>query len=378
MEPKPRAVLSHFGNLPDPRVERTQKHRLLDILVVAICAVIGGANSWPAVVTFGQAKLDWFRRFLELPNGIPSHDTFGRVFALLNPQKVQECFQSWLTALCDLPGVKHIAIDGKTLRGSGNGRGAARRALHFVHAWAQEHHVLLAGVATEAKSNEITAIPKLLELLDLHGAFVTIDAMGCQKEIAEQIRDQGGHYVLAVKENQPHLYEDIERFWQGQVDVEWAAATSAAQTHEVAHGREEDRYCWVFPAGPWLRDPQRWRDLKAVVVVVTERAVGASSHSECRYYIVSRQASAKRMLQVIRGHWGVENSLHWVLDVTFDEDASRVHKDHAPENLALLRRLALALLKHAGSDKDSIKTKRLRAGWDNDFLEKVIFESTKT
>jgi hypothetical protein len=212
MERKPRTLLAHFENLPDPRLDRTKKHRLLDILVVAICAVIGGADSWPAVVTFGNAKLDWFRRFLELPNGIPSHDTFARVFALLNPQKVQECFPSWLTALCDVPGVQHIAIDGKTLRGSRSGRGAARHALHVVHAWAQEQHVLLAGVATEAKSNAITAIPKLLELLDLHGAFVTIDALGCQKEIAAPIRDQGGHYVLAVKENQPRLYEDIERF----------------------------------------------------------------------------------------------------------------------------------------------------------------------
>ena len=205
MERKPRTLLAHFENLPDPRLDRTKKHRLLDILVVAICAVIGGADSWPAVVTFGNAKLDWFRRFLELPNGIPAHDTFARVFALLNPQKVQACFRSWLTALCDVPGVQHIAIDGKTLRGSRSGRGAARHALHFVHAWAQAQHVLLAGVATEAKSNEITAIPKLLELLDVHGAFVTLDALGCQKEIAAQIRDQGGHYVLAVKENQPHL-----------------------------------------------------------------------------------------------------------------------------------------------------------------------------
>jgi predicted transposase YbfD/YdcC len=378
MERKPRALLVHFENLPDPRLDRTKKHRLLDILVVAICAVIGGADSWPAVVTFGNAKLDWFRRFLELAHGIPSHDTFARVFALLNPHKVQERFQSWLTARCDVPGVKHIAIDGKTLRGSRSGRGAARRALHFVHAWAQEQHVLLAGVATEAKSNEITAIPRLLELLDLHGAFVTIDALGCQKEIAAQIRDQGGHYVLAVKENQPHLYEDIERFWHQQLDAEWAAAASVAQTQEVSHGRAEDRYCWVFPAGAWLRDQLQWKDLKTVVVVVTERAVGESSHSDCRYYIASRQASAKRMLQVIRGHWGVENSLHWVLDVTFDEDASRVRKDHGPENLALLRRMALSLLKHAEGGKDSIKTKRLRAGWDNDFLEKIIFESVKT
>jgi predicted transposase YbfD/YdcC len=378
MERKPRTLLAHFANLPDPRLDRTKKHRLLDILVVAICAVIGGADSWPAVVTFGNAKLDWFRRFLELPNGIPAHDTFARVFALLNPQKVQECFQSWLTALCDVPGVQHIAIDGKTLRGSRSGRGAARHALHFVHAWAQAQHVLLAGVATEAKSNEITAIPKLLELLDLHGAFVTIDALGCQKEIAAQIRDQGGHYVLAVKENQPRLYEDIERFWQQQLETEWAAAASVAQTQEVGHGREEDRYCWVFPAGPWLREQQQWEGLKAIVVVVSERAVGDSSRSDCRFYIASRQASARRMLQVIRGHWGVENSLHWVLDVTFDEDASRVRKDHGPENLALLRRMALSLLKRTDGGKESIKTKRLRAGWDNAFLEKVIFESVKT
>jgi predicted transposase YbfD/YdcC len=376
MARKPATLLDHFSDLEDQRVERTKLFPLSEIIAIALCAVIGGAESWVQVVLFGRSKIDWFRRFLVLEHGIPSHDTFARVFALLDPRQIQEGFQEWIAGLCAGVPLKQVAIDGKTLRGSGKGKGGARQALHLVHAWAVEQHLLLGAVATDAKSNEITAIPKLLELLDLHGAFVTIDAMGCQKEIAEQIRAQGGDYVLAVKENQPHLHEDIQRYWLAALGQEFAGVNhSYAQAQETGHGRREARMCWVFPDVAAVRDRELWRDLRSIVVVVTEREVGGKSVSETRYYICSRKAGAKTMLSVTRGHWGVENSLHWVLDVTFAEDAGRIADLREAENLALLRRLALSALKRANGGKDSIRAKRMRAGWDNDFLTEVILET---
>lgn len=377
MAGKPTTLLDHFRDLEDPRIDRTKLHPLSEILAVAACAVIGGAESWVQVEVFGRSKIDWFRRFLPLAHGIPSHDTFARVFALLDPRQVQKGFQEWIAGLCEGVPVKRVAIDGKTLRGSGKGKGGARKALHLVHAWAQEQHLLLGAVATDEKSNEITAIPKLLEMLDLHGAFVTIDAMGCQKEIAEQIRAQGGHYVLAVKENQPRLYEDIDRYWGRLLEQELQGVEHGyAQTHETGHGRRETRMCWVLPQVEVIRDRDLWKDLRSLVVVVTEREAEGKSVSEHRYYICSRKAGAKTLLSVTRGHWGVENSLHWVLDVTFAEDAGRIADLREAENLALLRRLALSALKRADGGKGSIEAKRKRAGWDNDFLAEVIRESS--
>jgi predicted transposase YbfD/YdcC len=374
----PAPLLDYFADLDDFRVERTKLYPLAEIIAIAICAVIGGAESWVQVEVFGNAKKDWFARFLKLENGVPSHDTFGRVFALLDPRWLQEAFRNWVADLCDGVVLKQVAIDGKTSRGSGKGKGGARRALHLVHAWACEQHLLLGAVATEDKSNEITAIPQLLALLDLRGAFVTIDAMGCQKEIAAQIREQGGHYVLAVKENQPRLYEDIDRRWQEALEQDLdGAAYSETATHEQGHGRRETRLCWVFTNLDGIRDRELWKDLQSVVVVVTEREAGGKSVSERRYYISSRKASARVLLSAVRGHWGVENSLHWVLDVTFAEDAHRMADPHAAENFALLRRLALSLLKRAGGDKASIRSKQMRAGWDNDFLAQVILETAE-
>jgi predicted transposase YbfD/YdcC len=378
MARKPAPLLDYFADLDDSRVERTKLHPLAEIVAIAICAVIGGAESWVQVEVFGNAKKEWLGRFLKLENGIPSHDTFGRVFALLDARQFQEGFRRWVADLCDGVALRQVAIDGKTLRGSGKGQGGARRALHLVHAWASQQHLLLGAVATDAKSNEITAIPRLLALLDLHGAFVTIDAMGCQKEIAAQIREQGGHYVLAVKENQPRLYEDIDRHWLRALerDLE-GVAYSRAETHEQGHGRRETRLCWVFTDLEGIRDRELWKDLRGVVVVVSEREQGGKSVSERRYYISSRRASAKALLSVIRGHWGVENSLHWVLDVTFAEDAGRIADVRAAENFALLRRLALSALKRADGGKGSIRAKQMRAGWDNDFLAQVILETAE-
>lgn len=372
-------LLEYFADLEDPRRDVTKLHPLLEVIAIALCAVLGGAESWVQVEVFGTCKIDWFRRFLPLKNGIPSHDTFGRVFALLDPRQIQQRFQEWIADLCDGVKIKQVAIDGKTLRGSGKGKGGARKALHLVHAWAQEQHLLLGMVATDEKSNEITAIPQLLEMLDLHGAFVTIDAMGCQKEIAAQVRDQGGHYVLAVKENQPHLYDDIEALWMAALEQEFMGVEhSFHQTQETAHGRLETRMCWVFNQLDPIRDRDLWRDLHSVVVVVTEREVAGKSVSERRFYICSRKGSAKMLLALARGHWGVENSLHWVLDVTFAEDAGRIANLRAAENFALLRRLALSLLKRAEEGKGSIAAKRRRAGWDNDFMEQLILETNKT
>jgi predicted transposase YbfD/YdcC len=368
-----RSLMAHFEAVDDPRVERSRKHNLLDIIAVALCAVICGADSWVEVEDYGNTKVDWLRGFLELPNGIPSHDTFGRVFAALDPEQFGGCFAAWVEDVAGRLGLKRVAIDGKTLRGS-HDRGKGKAALHLVSAWATEAHLLLGQEAVADKSNEITAIPRLLELLDLEGALVTIDAMGCQTEIAEQLRAQGADYVLAVKENQPRLYEDIDRLAEEVLADDEGVKSCLEECR--GHGRQEARACWVLHDLDGIRDRDRWEELRSVIIVVSERVVDGAATYERRYYISSRKAGAKTLLGAIRGHWGIENSLHWVLDVGFDEDRSRVRTDHGPENLALLRRWAVSLLKHAESGRSSIRRKRLTAGWDNEFLEKVLLDFT--
>jgi predicted transposase YbfD/YdcC len=366
------AIQTHFAHLADPRIERTRLHPLMDIVVIAVCAVICGADGWEDIAKYGLAKQDWLKTFLSLPNGIPSHDTFRRVFCLLDPAAFQQCFQRWIDALIAGLGLKRIAIDGKTLRRSFD-RAAGKAALHLVSAWATEQHLVLGQVAVDSKSNEITAIPKLLELLDVSGAMVSIDAMGCQKEIAAKIREGGGDYVLSVKDNQPHLLEDIQQCFEKGLDTDFAGLEHSH--HEECyrgHGRTEKHSVHTILNPTGIRDRALWQDLKAITFVFSERQeLGKEKTEEVRYYIGSRAAKAKAYANSIRSHWGIENGLHWVLDVCFDEDQCRMRADHSPENMALLRRLALCLLKKHGR-KGSLRGKRLHSGWNNDFLLEVL------
>jgi predicted transposase YbfD/YdcC len=371
----PVSLQHHFADLIDPRVERSRRHELLDIIGIALCAVISGADSWLAVEAYGRAKHDWLAKSFRLPNGIPSHDTFRRVFCLLDPEAFQRGFADWTAALAAAqePGtLRHVPIDGQTARRSGR-RGRGLAALHLVSAWASANHLTLGQVAVERKSNEITAIPRLLELLDLSGALVTIDAMGTPKEIAAQIVAGGGEYILAVKDNQPHLHEDVQECFAAALETDFAGLESrVAQTVEVNRGREELRECHVIVAPKGLRDAGLWAGLAAICMVLSRRVVEGVESVEFRYYMGSFVGTADEYLRAIRGHWGIENSLHWVLDVVFREDDSRHYAGNSGENLALLRRWAIGLLKQEETSNASLKTKRLRCGWDNDYLTKVL------
>jgi len=367
----PFAVTRHFARLRDPRRRHLRRHLLMDIVLIALCAVICGADDWQQVVTFGRRRRPWLQTFLALPHGIPSHDTFERVFDRLDPNAFLACFQQWVEALAQGLGLKHLAIDGKTLRHSGN---AAKGLgpLHVVSAWATECHLALGQVAVDAKSNEITAIPRLLELLDVQGALVTIDAMGCQKAIAQQVVEGGGDYVLSVKDNQPHLLQDIQASITKA--LESGPEGIAYETYETkgqGHGREEIRSYVTLTDVEGIRDRAEWAGLRVIGMCARTRIVGGKRTDEAHYFIGSRQAGARAYGEAVRGHWGIENSLHWQLDLTFGEDANRVQRRHGAANLALLRRLALSLLKRQ-SDKGSIACKRLAAALDTDFLEEIL------
>jgi predicted transposase YbfD/YdcC len=365
-------IQTHFAALEDPRLDRTRLHDLLDIVVIAICAVLCGAEGWEDIAKYGRAKQDWLQTFLRLPNGIPSHDTFRRVFCLLEPSAFHDCFQRWIEALSASLGLKRIAIDGKTMRRSFD-RASGKAALHLVSAWATEQHLVLGQVAVDTQANEITAIPKLLELLDVSGALVSIDAMGCQKEIAAQSRAGGGDYVLSVKDNQPHLLEDIQLCFEKSLNTNFAGLEHSY--HEECYrgpGREEQQAVYTILNPEGIRDQALWQDLKAITLVVSERQeVGKEKTAEARYYIGSRAAPAKAYANFVRSHWGIENGLHWVLDVCFDEDQCRMRTDHSPENMSLLRRLALCLLKKHGG-KGSLRGKRLQSGWNDEFLLDIL------
>ena len=369
-------LLHHFGTLTDPRVERTKEHKLIDIVVIAICAIIAGADSWVAVETFGRAKETWLRTFLELPNGIPSHDTFGRVFSRLDPAEFEQAFCHWVEgAYATLKG-HLIALDGKCLRRS-HDHLLGKEAIHMVSAWASAQHLVLGQRKIDAKSNEISALPELLRVLALEGCIVTIDALGCQTEIADTIVQRGADYVLAVKENQGRLYQDVRDLFLGADEVSFRQVPhDYAREVTKDHGRLEIRDCWVLSEPEYLEYVHRgeaWKNLRSVVRICTEvRHEQTTLSRETRYFISSLAGSAQAMIDAVRGHWGIENGLHWVLDVTFREDDSRVRKDHAPENLAVLRHIALNVLNQARSGKDSIKTMRLRAGWDETYLAKLL------
>lgn len=359
--------------LRDPRVRGRCKHRLLDIVIIAVCACICGCNDWQQVEVFARKRKDWLQSLLPLRDGVPSHDTFERVFDALDPVAFQQCFRDWIKALADGLGIKHIAIDGKTLRHSGSSSSGVR-CLHLVSAWATEAHLSLGQVAVEAKSNEITAIPKLLELLDLHGAFVTIDAMGCQKEIARTIVDGGGNYTLTVKDNQSNLLEDIQNALAAALDVGPGDSTTKLdmyETVEAGHGRQERRLYTVLQNPTGIRHLKEWAGLCVIGMCSSERTMNGKTTDEVRYFIGSAPESAQHYGKVLRNHWGIENTLHWQLDVEFREDDNRVQKRHGAENLALLRRMTLSLLKqHPG--KGSIACKRLEAALDPSTLEEIL------
>ena len=368
-----RSIIKQFEALEDPRVKRKPDHLLIDIIAIAILAVISGADNMVAVVTYGKAKQSWLETFLELPNGIPSHDTFSRVLALIDSQQLHECFLSWVDHITEKLEIKLINIDGKTARGSYD-REQKLKALHTVSAWASEHHLVLAQQRVESKSNEITAIPELLNLLDIKGAIITLDAMGTQRNIATQIIDQGGDYILALKGNQGKLHKGIETFFKMAEKTQWEGIEYHYHEYtEAAHHRTEHRRVWTVPINqlPDLSNGSKWKGLATVVMVKRKRILWNKTTEEVCFYITSLEADPVFLAQAIRSHWGIENSLHWVLDVTFKEDHSRIRNGHGPENVGLLRRLSVNLLKRESS-KQSIAQKRYRAAMDNDFVTKVL------
>ena len=368
------AIEQHFGDLTDPRIDRTKLHKLLDILVIAICAVIAGADNWEDIADFGRAKIDWFKRFLELPNGIPSHDTFNRVFARLDPQEFRNGFMSWISAVSEVMGGQVIAIDGKVLRRS-HDRGIGKAAIDMVSAWASANRLVLGQVKVDDKSNEITAIPQLLRALEVSGCIVTIDAIGCQTEIAEMIIDKEADYVLSLKENQGHLFEDVQRLFDDLENSQYKAyAYDYDKTVNKNHGRIEIRECWTISDPEVLRHLrgfENWKNLSTVSRIRAQRLMGDKRSCEDRYHIASI-TGAKRVLWAVRSHWGVENELHWTLDIAFDEDRCRVRKDNGAENFAILRHIALNLLKQEQTCMRGIKGKRLLAAWKEDYLLKVL------
>lgn len=374
-DPSPVSLLHHFADLDDPRTDHTKRHSLLDIIALTLCAVVSGADGWTDVETYGLHKQSWLETFLDLPNGIPSHDTLGRVFGLVDPAAFQRCFLAWMEAVVEASHGRLVAIDGKALRHSFD-TAKGKSALHLVSAWASANHLLLGQVAVDAKSNEITAIPELLKLLDLQGALVTIDAIGCQKKITAEIVAGGGDYVLAVKDNQPTLYADIERVFLAGLEHDFAGHEYRYyRTVDEGHGRDEVRHYHLLTVSPELAATHaEFAGLRTLGMVFRERQVkGGELECETHFYISSLGLKVRVFAGAVRGHWRIENQLHWVLDVAFQEDASRVRIDHAPENLALVRRIALSLLKRAPNKKKvGIAAKRKQAGWSDDYLVQVL------
>jgi predicted transposase YbfD/YdcC len=373
---KPRylGVFAFFEAVPEPRVERTRLHPLVNVLIIAMLAMICVGEGWEDMEEFGLAKEAWLGTFLDLRNGIPSADTFRRVLSAVNPKAFNACFIAWVQALSEGTAGKLVAIDGKTVRHSFD-HATGRKALHIVSAWVAENRLTLGQVATEEKSNEITAIPKLLELLDIRGATVTVDAMGCQRAIAEKVIDQGADYIMGLKGNQEVAHKEVEEFF---ADARAAGFTDTPHTfHETVdgsdHGRLEVRRAWASQKLDWFADLAKWKGLRSIIMIESERTVGATETSvERRYYWSSHGVDAETFAAMIRGHWGIENQLHWCLDVGFREDESRVRADHGPENLALLRKVAMNLAKSERTHKKGIQAKRKLAAWSDPYLLKLL------
>ena len=371
MSKKSAAIQEHFDELTDPR-RRKVVYPLINVVVIAVCAVVSGADDFVAIARFGRTKRSWLARFLDLEKGIPSHDRFNAILAAIKPAEFEKCLLSWTTALHEITDGQVVAIDGKTLRRSFDAA-SEKSAIHMVSAWATANHISLGQVVTDQKSNEITAIPKLLEMLDISGSLVTIDAMGCQTKIARAIIDQKADYVLAAKDNQPTLTQGIANHFDDHLEDDFARTkVRRYRTEENGHGREEIRDYFLCPVPKNLPDRSRWPMLKAIGIVISNTQRDGKHCGEVRYYILSQYLSGRRFAESVRSHWGIENSLHWQLDVTFQEDQCRIRKGHADTNFSSLRRTALSLLKNESTLKVGIKNKRLAAAWDDAYLEKVL------
>jgi len=359
------SISTYFSNVEDPR-KYNIRHQLIDIITITICALVCGAQNWGDVEQYGKSKYQWLEQFLRLPNGIPSHDTFGRVFSMLDPRQFKEAFLNWSQSIRSVIG--QVAIDGKTLRAS-HDKAMEKGAIHMVSAWAVENGIVLGQIKTSEKSNEITAIPELIKQLELQDTIVSIDAMGCQKAIAEQIIEKKGDYVFSLKGNHSNMHDQIALFFK---DHRNSSEFDRFESTDGDHGRIEIRRYATCSNIDWLQGKELWEGLKTITKVRRERHIDGKISSETSYYISSLGKDAEKIARAIRGHWHIENSLHWVLDVTFDEDRCRIRKDNAPENMAILRHIVLNMIKQEKSFKGSIQRKRLKAAWENDYLLKIL------
>ncbi len=365
------AFWHHFADMQDPRVDRTKRHKLVDILFIAVAAVTAGADTFVEIEEYGKIKYEWLKGFLELPNGIASHDTFGRVFSLIDPGQFKECFLTWIRTIAKAICGEVIALDGKTARRSFD-RTNGKSAIHVVSAWASENRIVLGQVKVDEKSNEITAIPELLSVLDIQNCIITIDAMGCQRAIAQRIQAKGADYVLALKGNQGTLQEDVKLFFEDAEKHDFKDTDyDYYRTFDKDHGRIETREYWTVSDLNWLEQRQQWAGLSTIGMVRSQRIVDGEKTVETRHFISSLGCNAEQFSHAVRQHWGIENSLHWVLDIAFREDESRIRKGHAAENFGMLRHIALNLLKNDLS-KIGTSAKRKKAGWDNDYLLKIL------